>query len=362
MALRVRGDGVPFVKLRFTAAITVFLLGWGCSTAPKAAVTPRPWQKITSKAYYQTSSSEFGKRIIVRVWPDKGAKMPAKDAAKEALAEIRRISTMADAGQSTSLLSKVNEQAYQGPVPITQEFLDILSTSDRMYQFTEGKFDVTFVPVKYGSEESDMDLNKVTDWDEQPALSPDPSRFFGKKGVIIDRNPLVIRVYNRRTKINLNGMIRGYAIERAAKLLQEKGHAGFAIIADGFLAASGVALKDPGIMCIEDPARLGNCLKSIQAGKETSILFLGTSASLERKGINFDPTAVWSSRSGGVVVAGREGAWVQFATTITAVMDDANLVDFFSKASKFGVSGAYFTPSKKDGLAGDLAPFATIAP
>ena len=234
------------------AVWTGLLLGAGCSTAPKSAVTPRPWQKIISKAYFQTSSSEFGKRIVVRVWPDKSAKMPAKESAKEALSEIRRISTMADAGQSISLLAKVNEQAYQGPVPITQEFLDILATSDRMYQFTEGKFDVTFVPVKYGSEESEMDLNKVTDWDEQPALSPEPLHFFGNKGVIVDRNPLVIRIYNRRTKINLNGMIRGYAIERAAKLLQEKGHAGFAIIADGFLAASGVALKDPGIMCVED--------------------------------------------------------------------------------------------------------------
>lgn len=350
------------MKLGFSNVLAVVLIGIGCSSAPKVEVSPRPWQKITSKAYFQTSSSEFGKRIVVRVWPDKGAKVPAKEAAKEALAEIHRISTMADAGQSTSLLAKVNEQAYRGPVPITQEFLDILVASDRMYQFTEGKFDVTFVPVKYGSEESEMDLNKVTDWDEKPALSPNPSRLFGKKGVIVDRNPLVIRIYNRRTKINLNGMIRGYAIERAAKLLQEKGHAGFAIIADGFFAASGVALQDPGIMCIEDPARLGNCLKSILPGKGTSILFLGTSASIERKGINFDPTTVWSSRSGGVVVAGREGAWVQFATTITAVMDDASLIDFFSKASKVGVSGAYFTPTKMDGLAGDLAPFASIAP
>lgn len=350
------------MKSRYAALLLAIPFWNGCSTTPKVEVSPRPWQKIVSKAYFQTSSSEFGKRIVVRVWPDKAAKTPAKEAAKEALAEIRRISTMADAGQSSSLLAKVNEQAYQGPVPITQEFLDILVTSDRMYRFTEGKFDVTFVPVKYGSQESDMDLNKVTDWDGQPALSSEPLKLFGNKGVIIDRNPLVIRIYNRRTKINLNGMIRGYAIERAAKLLQEKGHAGFAIIADGFLAASGTALKDPGIMCIEDPNRLGNCFKSIQAGKDTSILFLGTSASLERKGISFDPTAVWSSRSGGVVLAGREGAWVQFATTITAVMDDANLIDFFGKSAKFGVSGAYFTPVKKDGLAGDLAPFATIAP
>jgi thiamine biosynthesis lipoprotein ApbE len=347
-------------KVHFILCLVLF---WtACSSTPKVSVPPRPWQRITSTAYFQTSSQEFGKRIVVRIWPEKGAKVPAKEAAKEALAEIRRISTMADAGQSSSLLAKVNEQAYQGPVPITQEFLDILVASDRMYQMTEGKFDVTFVPVKYGAEESDMDLNKVTDWDERPALSPDPLHLFGKKGVIIDRKPLVIRIYNRRTKINLNGMIRGYAIERAAKLLQEKGHAGFAIIADGFFAASGVALKDQGIMCVEDPASLGNCLRTIRPGADVSILYLGSSSSLERKGINFDPTTVWSSRSGGVIVAGREGSWVQFATTITAVMDDASLVDFFGKANRYGVSGAYFTPSKKDGLAGNLAPFASLVP
>ncbi len=350
------------MRFRVQSILGVVLFWIACSSAPKVSVPPRPWQKLTSTSYFQTSSQEFGKRIVVRIWPDKGAKSSAKDAAKEALAEIRRISTMADAGQSTSLLAKVNEQAYSGPVPITQEFLDILVASDRMYQMTEGKFDVTFVPVKYGAEESDLDLNKVTDWDEKPALSPDPLHLFGKKGVIIDRKPLVMRIYNRRTKINLNGMIRGYAIERAAKLLKEKGHAGFAIIADGFFAASGAALQDQGIMCVEDPARLGSCIRSIRAGSDVSILFMGASASLERKGISFDPTTVWSSRSGGVIVAGREGSWVQFATTISAVMDDASLIDFFGKAGRYGISGAYFTPAKKDGLAGDLAPFASLVP
>jgi thiamine biosynthesis lipoprotein ApbE len=351
------------VKSIRVLGFVLFIFGFSsCSSAPKVVVSPRPWQKVVSKAYYQTSSSEFGKRIVIRIWPDKSAKTSPKEAAKLALAEIHRISTMADSGLSTSLLSKVNEHGYQEPVPITQEFLEILEISDKMYQFTDGKFDVTFVPIKYGSEESDMDLNKVTDWDEKPALSPNPIHLFGKKGVIIDKNPLVIRVYNRRTKINLNGMIRGYAIEKAAKLLQEKGHAGFAIIADGFFAAAGAGLKDPGIMCVEDPAQLGNCLKSIQPGQGVSLLFMGHSASLERRGINFDPTAVWSARSGGVLIAGREGAWVQFGTTISAVMDDAALIGFLDKAKRIGLSGAYFTPSKKDGLAGDLAPHAAIAP
>ncbi len=341
------------------AVLAVFL--GSCASSPKVVAPPRPWQKVTSKSYYQTSSNEFGKRVVVRIWPDPKAKTSAKEAAKQALAEIRRISTLADAGTSTSLLSRVNEQAFQGPVPITEEFLDILKSCDRMYRFTEGKFDVTFVPVKYGSEESDLDLNKVTDWDEQPPLSPNPVHFFGKKGVIVDFAPLRMRIYNRRVKINLNGMIRGYAIERAAKLLEEKGHSGFAIIADGFFAAAGAGLRDPGIMCVENPQALGSCLKGIQAADEKRILFVGTSASLERKGINFDPTAVWSARSGGVIVAGSDGANVQFATTITAVMDDANLISFFDRAKSMNLSGAYFAPGQTNGLAGSLAPFATIS-
>ena len=331
-----------------------------CSSAPKVVIQERPWQKLMSKGYVQTSLNDFGKRIEIRIWPQAKSKVPGSQSLTLAKNEIKRIAALADSTLKTSLLYQVNEKAFETPVPITQEFLDILTECDRMFQQTEGKFDVSYVPYKFGDQETDLDLNKVTDWDSKPALSSNPIHLLGKKNVIVDQNPLRVRIYNRRTKLNLNGMIRGYAIDRAARILAGQGNAGFAIIADGFFVASGVGLRDPGLMCVENPQQLGTCLKPISVQDTNQVLFFGLSASLERRGVNFDPTETWSARSGGVLVAGQVGAWVQFASTITAVMDNMNLIAFFQKAQNPKISGVYFTPGKINDLAGNLAPFAKL--
>jgi thiamine biosynthesis lipoprotein ApbE len=347
------------MRILLTFVFVLFLSS--CASTPKEVVIPRPWQKTSLKGYVQTSFFDFKKNIVIRIWPKGGSKVTPNAALVQAANEIKRVATLADSSVKSSLLAKVNEKAYLEPVGITQEFLDILMECDRMYRMTDGKFDVTFVPYKLGRDEDDMDLNKVTDWDSRPALSAKPIHLFGKKNVIVDQNPLRIRVFNRRTKINLNGMIRGYAMERAAKLLSEQGHEGFAVIADGFFAASGLGLTDPGLMCIENPLALGTCFKSIQAIDSKQTLFVGTSSSTERRGVMFDPTEVWSTRGGGVIVVGTAGAWVQFANTITAVMDDVNLLSFLSKVKESKIRGMFFSPAKPDGLAGDFSPFARIS-
>ena len=193
-------------------------------------------------------------------------------------------------------------------------------------------------------------------------LGPGAHRLFGDKNMILDTKPIFkVRMYNQRIRLNLKGMIRGYAVERAMKILMKQGLGGMAIIADGFMAAIGTPLRDPSLLCIENPNALGTCIFKVTASDPRKIFYLGTSASQERPGKKFDPKEVWTLRSGGVVVSGDDGAWVQFATTITAVMDDLVLNSLFLKTTAPKLSGTYFVKEQPGVLDGNLAPFASVS-
>ncbi len=344
--------------------LSFLVLHFGCSSAPKKSIAPeRPWQKIALKGYVLSSAEAFGSKFVIRVWPSATSGKTtagASASAQAAVAEVKRIAGFADGSIETSLVSKINSSAYRSPVEITAELAGIITDCNRMLDTSDGKFDVTFVPYKEGEKFTEDDLNKITEWDKKDPNIGKATRLFGQQNMLLDSQPFRVRFYNRRTRLNLKGMIRGYAIERAAQILSRQSLAGFAVIADGFFAASGVALTDPGLMCIENPAALGTCLYKIKAAPSVKVLYVGTSVSNERHGDMFDPNSSWTSRSGGVIVAGERGAWVQFATTISGLMDDPTLNDLFQKTVQPKVVSAYFNKLDPRKLEGSLAPFASV--
>ena len=334
----------------------------GCSSAPKNLAPVRPWQKTSLKGYLQKSVEAFGVTFVIRAWPSSKPTVPANTAIDLAIAEINRISKMADGSMSGGEVNAINEKAHQEAVPISAELAAILMDCDRMYQMSQLRFDITYTPYKTKDEFTDSDYNRITDWDVKEPLGPGAHRLFGDKNMILDTKPIFkVRMYNQRIRLNLKGMIRGYAVERAMKILMKQGLGGMAIIADGFMAAIGTPLRDPSLLCIENPNALGTCIFKVTASDPRKIFYLGTSASQERPGKMFDPKEVWTLRSGGVVVSGDDGAWVQFATTITAVMDDLVLNSLFLKTTAPKLSGTYFVKEQPGVLDGNLAPFASVS-
>jgi len=333
----------------------------GCASAPKNTAPLRPWQKSSLKGYTQKSVEAFGTTFVIRAWPSSQPTVPVNTALDLAIAEIRRVAKMADGAVPGGEVNAINEKAYQEAVPISPELASILMDCDRMFQMSSLRFDVTFTPYKSKADFTDADYNRITDWDTKEPLGPGAHRLFGEKNMILDTKPIhKVRMYNQRIKLNLKGMIRGYAIEKAMRVLMKQGLGGMAVIADGFFAAIGTPLRDPSLLCIENPSQLGSCIFKVTASDPRKILYLGTSATQERPGKMFDPKEVWTLRSGGVIVSGENGAWVQFATTITAVMDDLVLNSFFNRSTSPKLSGTYFVKDQKGVLDGSLAPFASV--
>lgn len=339
----------------------------GCASAPNGASDsgasdpdappPRPWQRATLKGAVQTSIDAFGTRMVVRVWASTLNRNPAS-ALLEAITEIKRIEALTSPTNATGELFRVNEKSWDEAVPISDELAQIFIDSDSMYRIAEGKFDITYVPYRGEKDFVEEDINKMKDWDRQPKLSAQPRKLIGNQGLLLDLNPARVRRYNRRNQINLNGMIRGYAIDRATRFLATQKLAGFAVIADGLVGAAGIALKDPNLMCIEDPKALGRCKAALVPLQANRIFYFGTSASLERRGKLFDPKSSWSYRSGGVTIAGPNAKWVQFALTYGGIADEGRLNTLFEKNRNLGLAGTYLGSNSE--WLGSLRPYFEI--
>jgi thiamine biosynthesis lipoprotein ApbE len=168
-------------------------------------------------------------------------------------------------------------------------------------------------------------------------------------------------MYNRRTKLNLNGMVRGYAVSKAIEAMTKTGATGGSVIAENMVSAMGSELKNMALFCVENPVKLGTCLYHIVPADAVHPLFVGTSASKERRGVIFDPKDTWSYRDGGVTVAGQNGAWVQFGATLTSLMDDGQLETFLKKSFNPKLAAVYFDQSKTTQIKGSLLPFAKLS-
>jgi len=166
---------------------------------------------------------------------------PENDAAKvrsaflAAADEIRRIDALMTTWRPDSELSRVNAAAGVAPVVVAQETYDIVAASLHTSEISEGTFDITFESL-HGLWKFDQDLDPHPPTEAQvkaklPLLSfhhvhlgsTDRSVYLDQKGV----------------RISLGGIAKGYAVDRAAKVLENLGIRSFYVQAGGDLYTRG---------------------------------------------------------------------------------------------------------------------------
>src|SRR5580658_5451808 len=89
----------------------------------------------------------MGTRIIVELWAEDPGK--AEQAIDAVLQELRHIDETMSTYKPTSEVSQVNDKAADGPMWISKELFDLLTTARRYSEITEGAFDITYASVGY---------------------------------------------------------------------------------------------------------------------------------------------------------------------------------------------------------------------
>ena len=140
-------------------------------------------------------------------------------AGEEALREIARIEALLSAFRPTSEIAVLNARAAKEPVQVSPEVFALLQEVHALHTMTGGAFDVTIGPLMkcwglWGTTEgrlpTDAELGEARDR-------------VGWPHVVLDEAERTVRLGRAGMTLDLGGIGKGYALDRAAELLRDHG-------------------------------------------------------------------------------------------------------------------------------------------
>lgn len=219
---------------RFTAATRLFLgLFFGLALATTA-----------SAAWLDRHEAIMGTNIDVELWHDDPAKGAA--AADAVIAEMHRIDALMSHYKPESQLSLINARASREPVVVDPELFDLIRTSLRFSQITDGAFDITYASVGYL-------------YDYRNHVKPSEAQIKAAlpgvnwRNLLLDAKAHSVRFEHEGMRIDLGGIAKGYAVDRSIAILQTSGVQHAVVTAGGDTRIIGDRFGRPWVVGIRHP-------------------------------------------------------------------------------------------------------------
>jgi thiamine biosynthesis lipoprotein len=139
-------------------------------------------------------------------------------AAREALDEVDRIEDALTVFRDSSEAARVNREAAGGPVPVSDMLFCVLQRCREVYEAVEGAFDPTAGP-----------LSRCWGFQQREGRLPDDTEIAAALDVVgldkvdLDADGRTVRFLRQGMALNFGGIGKGYALDRAAALLRERG-------------------------------------------------------------------------------------------------------------------------------------------
>ena len=177
--------------------------------------------------------------------------------------EIRRLENLLSTWIETSELSRVNQAAGQEPVSVSEETFALLRLALEVAEYTEGGFNIAIGPA-------------VRLWNipEAPRIPSDmeleiAAQYVGYHDIHLDSTRRTVLLAKPGMKIDVGGIGKGFAAEKAAAVMREVGATGGLVAVAGDLRVFG---KQADVtawpVVIQHPRQPGRILATLEATDE----------------------------------------------------------------------------------------------
>ncbi len=188
----------------------------------------------------------MGTRITVELWADDRVK--ADQAIDAVLDEMRHIDESMSTYKPTSEVSLVNASAAAGPMPITKELFDLLTTAKEYSVLTEGAFDITYASVGYL-----YDFRKHVRPDDAQIDAALPAIDYHH--LLLDPTKQTVQFSQKGVRIDLGGIAKGYSVDCGIDVLKARGFTRAYVSAGGDSRIIGDRFGKPWLVGIRDPTK-----------------------------------------------------------------------------------------------------------
>lgn len=211
---------------------------------------PPPRPEFVAERVWSDGAAMGTKVLFSGYTTDKHNREAVKEAFAQALVEIKRIEDVMTTWREDSELSRVNQAAGKAPVKVSDETFFLLDESVKTSAMSEGTFDITFEGL-HGVWKFDQDLDPHP---PTPAQVRAKLPLVGYRHIVLNRAEHTVRLDKPGVKISLGGIAKGYAVDRAAEVLDKAGLTSYFIQAGGDLYARGTKPDGQGWLAgIRDP-------------------------------------------------------------------------------------------------------------
>jgi thiamine biosynthesis lipoprotein len=219
--------------------------------------------------WFQREEAIMGTRVAVELWSEDRAL--AERAMDAVIAEMRRTDELMSTYKPESQLSQVNAHAHERPVQVDPDIIEVVERSFEVSRMSGGAFDITYASVGYLYDYRAH--QKPTDAQIVAAL---PGVDYRK--VQVDREAHTIRFLREGVRIDLGGIAKGYAVDRAVQHLRELGIRHAMVNAGGDTRLLGDRRGKPWMVGIRDPRSAGRVVMRVPLADEA----ISTSGDYER--------------------------------------------------------------------------------
>jgi thiamine biosynthesis lipoprotein len=227
---------LPRVKMNLRMAKrAAYLSAFLCLAAPAHA----DWVR-------RVTDGIMGTRITVELWSDDKAK--ADQAIDALLEEMRHIDDSMSTYKPTSEVSQVNAKAADGPMRISKELFDLLTTAKQYSVITDGAFDITYASVGYM-----YDFRKHIRPNEAQIDAALPAVNY--RHVLLDPKNQTVQFSQKGVRIDLGGIAKGYSVDRGIDVLKSFGITRAYVSAGGDSRIIGDRFGKPWMVGIRDPRK-----------------------------------------------------------------------------------------------------------
>jgi thiamine biosynthesis lipoprotein len=184
---------------------------------------------------------------VVAVAEDTGT---AKKCVRAAMEEIRKVDDLMSDYKSDSEISRVNREADEKAVHLSDSTYEVLQRSVEFSEMTGGAFDITVGPLVALFREAKE--NKVAPSEQQIAQARSKVGFEKLK---LDNENKTVRFSEDGMLLDLGGIAKGYAIDKAIEAAQRSGAIGAMVDIGGDVRCFGLPPegKDHWLIGLQDP-------------------------------------------------------------------------------------------------------------
>jgi thiamine biosynthesis lipoprotein len=159
----------------------------------------------------------------------------AKGCIEAAFAEIENVDKLMSYYKSDSEISELNRDGFGRAVKVSKSTYEVLQRSVEFSKISGGAFDITVGPL-VDLWRSAQDTNSVpADADLQQARSR-----VGYDKLVLDANETSVRFAVEGMRVDLGGIAKGYAIDKAVEAMQRGGAIGGMVIIGGEIQCFGL--------------------------------------------------------------------------------------------------------------------------